>query len=326
MRDGDTEREIGELLRRRLREEAPAIVEEALEDGRRRLRAWLSDLVVAAGAETAAELLGSAGAPRSPDGDGWYVYGVAAPSALTHLGPLPGIAGRPTEVVAGGSLAAVISPVEVGTDIGDLGSPATDPQGLTAAVRAHERVLERMLALGAVVPLRFGTVASSQSAASDLLERRGAEFTAALQRVSGAAEWGLTVSWDDDVAARQLPAAPGPSVDASAGAAYLRARQLRRAAHDELDRLGVEVGTALHGEVSRLARASVRQAGAGGSRGRGSRVILRASYLIDKQSEQAFTAVLEERLAADATTWGWAGELSGPWPPYHFADPEAVPG
>ena len=99
------------------------------------------------------------------------VYGIV-PAETPLDGAPPGIGGAPVSRVVSGGLAALVSPVE-----GD------ELRATRRDLLSHSAVLERAIAAGPVLPLRFGIVLRDEEAvAEELLEARHDELSALLER------------------------------------------------------------------------------------------------------------------------------------------------
>jgi hypothetical protein len=144
-------------------------------------------------AETESERHGAAPAGAQ------VVYGVVRGDA--RLDELPeGIAGAPVRVVGSGALGALVSTVE-----------GPEVRATRRDLISHSRVLERALASGPVLPLRFGTVlADEASVVSDLLEPRREELTTLLARFERKVELRVKGFYRDEELLREVVAAdPG---------------------------------------------------------------------------------------------------------------------
>jgi hypothetical protein len=111
---------------------------------------------------------------------GIYVYGILPADIEVAVG-IPGVGEHPGLLrdVRFDGLAALISEVD---SSGRLGSPDD--------LRAHREILDATAAEVPVLPLRFGTVLTSEDAvAEDLLAARHDEFTAALDQLEGRTEF-----------------------------------------------------------------------------------------------------------------------------------------
>jgi hypothetical protein len=203
-----------------------------------------------------------------------------------------GLAQAPLDGVRHGDLLAVIS-----RHVHPPGDPALD------ALWVHERVVERIMADRAVLPMRFGTKLPDDEALRHVLAVREQEFLATLARVRGRVEVGLR-------AMQPLGAEPPPddqrpqpvSPVATSGREYLEAK-LRNG------RLVEREATALHEPLARLAVEVRRQAA------RAPEELLRASYLIERAVLARFRGTVERLQRAHP---GVAILCTGPWPPYSF--------
>lgn len=123
-----------------------------------------------------------------------YVYSITSkdhPVRLEGLKPVGGSA-EPLRTVTNGDLSAVVSEAPP-----DLRPRRRD-------VLAHQEVQERLMADGAVLPLRFGFTAPDEDAVRGVLEDRAEEFREQLKNLEGCAEYHLKVSWDEDSLLRRI--------------------------------------------------------------------------------------------------------------------------
>jgi hypothetical protein len=200
--------------------------------------------------------------------------------------PLPsvrGVAAATLEMVADGPLVAVLSRHAHAPD-----EPALD------ALRAHERVVEALMADRAVLPLRLGTTWPSADGVRGALAERQEALLAALDRVRGRVELGVRARRPDaDAESGSVPAG-------SSGREYLRARLRAGRSADSL-----------HQPLAALAVASrcwpVLAPGE----------LLHASYLVERPAVVGFRDAVErlQREHPDA-----ALVCTGPWPAYSFMD------
>ena len=113
-----------------------------------------------------------------------YLYAIVAgdePRAYPSLG----LDGKDVYTISDGRLAAVVS---------RLSSSKVRPE--RANLKAHQAVLNRLLADTTPLPMAFGTVASSPQAIHKILVKNRRAFGEQLARVAGKVEMGLRVSWD----------------------------------------------------------------------------------------------------------------------------------
>jgi Gas vesicle synthesis protein GvpL/GvpF len=111
---------------------------------------------------------------------GVYVYGIL-PGDVELTADIDGVGNPPGKVrlVRSGELAALVSDV-------DLGRPLGTPDDL----RAHEEILDSTATGSPVLPLRFGSVLTSEDAvAEELLEPHHEEFAETLDELEERAEY-----------------------------------------------------------------------------------------------------------------------------------------
>lgn len=190
-----------------------------------------------------------------------------------------GLSDQPLREIADDRLAAIVTEHE------------RPPRTLAPAhLAAYTFALERIMARGAMLPARFGSVIADAPAVRSMLADRGAELTARLAAVRGAVE--LAVRAD-----RRRP----PEGNYASGAAYMRARLAER-------RQAAEVASALQ-PLAGLAREVRIHDDATGD------TVLRVSYLVREDRLEAFTARVAQ---VDASLPDVELLCSGPWPPFSF--------
>jgi hypothetical protein len=204
-----------------------------------------------------------------------------------------GLAQAPLEGVIEGQLLAVVT-----KHVHAPGEPALD------ALWAHERVVERLMAERAVLPMRFGTKLPDAAALRAALAARYDALRAALDGVRGRVELGvraMELAGEDGAAATgaQLPAHRAP---ATTGREYL----LAKLAYES--RIG-QTAAALHEPLMELAVDARRRAAQGANE------LLRASYLVDRDTVPRFRATVERLQRQHPRV---ALLCTGPWPPYSF--------
>jgi hypothetical protein len=264
------------------------------------------------------------GLPATTD-QGLYVYGITSGDAGCVTG-LTGVEGSATYPIVEDGLVAVVSDLRAhrhGWGIGDDGEP--DLALLAPRLEEHEKVLEQILQQGSLLPMRFGTLYASRAVVSELMAANGAALRAALTTVDGKVEWGLTVRWDGRRAAALSGFEAGEGDTAvsqmagSPGRAYLGRRDAEKVRAQRMAERRARVSADLHHAIDRVAAASVLLPTPPGGHGDPSEAVLRSSYLVARSDRERFEAVIVEGLAAGADV-GLNGELTGPWPPYSFAD------
>ena len=265
-------------------------------------------------------------ARAAEDGPGWYLYGVvAAEDAPAQLNAAPAVDPRHEVVVlAEGPLAGVTSRVSLQEfDESSLPQRLGDAAWLEEKIRAHEQVLEEVLAIASVVPCRFCTVYRSEDDLRLFLSERSEALAEALERVAGRVELGVKAFVDRDRFAsggalrnESVRELAERVAGAEGGRAYMESRRLEQLVTDELMRFKGEVGAELHARLSGAAEDAVTlPAQRPEVSGREEEMLFNGAYLVEDRArfEQELEAFLDEHRGD-----GIEVELTGPWPPYNF--------
>jgi Gas vesicle synthesis protein GvpL/GvpF len=158
---------------------------------------------------------------------------------------------------------------------------------------SHEAVVRRLMARGAVLPLRFGTLLAGEGDLRRSLAERHGELVRGLERVRGRVELSVRVLGREG---------PEPAPGQVGGREYLLGR---RAALQRAERAAGEV----HEPLAALAREARLRAPATPP------AIFAAAYLVDRGGVDEFKDRVRALAAArhDLSIVG-----TGPWPPYTF--------
>ena len=235
----------------------------------------------------------------------WCAYAVVGPVGEG----LPRAIGDGLDLVGDADVAVVVGAVpqsEFGEDV--LPARLNDRSWLERAVADHESVVRRLLAVGPVVPLRFGSLHRSTRAVEEFLAAHREEFLAALERVRGRVELGVKV-WVAPPAAEAAEERP------ATGREYLeRRRDAReravgeRASVDELLR-SIHARLLCVAEAGVLNRPQPREL-TGDSR----EMAMNAAYLVAADDDSLVAEV--ERLRREHAELDF--DVTGPWAPYNF--------
>jgi hypothetical protein len=250
--------------------------------------------------------------------DGLWVYGVldgdvTGPPACRGVDDAHNV-----ELIRHAGLAAAASPVSL-DEFGERGlrESLEDLDRLEALARAHERVLDEALRMGAVVPFRICTVYAGAERVREMLERERKPLAAALRRLRGTAEWGVKaylVGREDD-----RTAAPAPA----SGTDYLTRKRTTRDAAETARRAQDATIDAVHARLRENAAGAVLSPPQDRRlSGREGQMLLNAAYLVADADAEAFGSLFAE-LAGRVCAEGLELSLTGPWPPYHFSEAAA---
>ena len=250
-----------------------------------------------------------------------YVYGVVPKATPAELfADVPGVdPSAPVVLVGDGDVAAIASGVplhEFGEDT--IESNLRDPAWLEQKVRAHDRVLDAAVGRTTVLPFRFGAIYSGEEQVRKMLLERP-DFADLLSRLDGAVELGVKGYLDPAAFRQRLAAGRSGDEDAAGGRAYMQRKQQEREQDVAASSFAADCAQESHerlGAAANAARANPlqRPEAVGPDRV----MVLNAAYLVRADEIDGFRAeltALERAFGANGVSY----ELTGPWPPYNFA-------
>jgi len=229
-----------------------------------------------------------------------WVYAVTTDVDTGQLSGVTGVGGEPVRAVTEAGLSAVVGTV---TDK-DHGKPLTRLLvGLTAietAGRAHHQVIASLAEDNPVLPVRLATVYPDDATIRGLLAGRRAELAAMVESFRGTEEWGVKV--------------------------YVQPRDppIGSAGEDELPSLeplwvqaeacAEEIGQALSEIAVATRRRPAPDPRFGADFGW---MVLNGAYLLEAERAEEFAEIVASVTAEHAAL---RADVTGPWPPYSFAD------
>ena len=218
-------------------------------------------------------------------------------------------------------LVAVISQVIL-SDFSD--SNLQDLAWLGPRARTHESVVQEVMQLSPVLPVKFGTIYRSNSGLADFINHNGAVILQALHQVHGKAEWSVK-AYIDEARVRVFVTETNPEIQqltarlsVSPGLRYMQQKQV-----------DLRVETALSGWASEVAGKieeilapnavgiSTLKLHSSAMSGRPERMIYNGGFLLDNSNIDSFENVIQQFQSRYESS-GLILELRGPWPPYHF--------
>lgn len=218
-------------------------------------------------------------------------------------------------------LVAVISQVIL-SDFSD--SNLQDLNWLGPRARTHESVVQEVMQLSPVLPVKFGTIYRSNSGLADFINHNGALILQALHQVHGKAEWSVK-AYIDEARVRVFVTETNPEIQqltarlsVSPGLRYMQQKQV-----------DLRVETALSGWASEVAGKieeilapnavgiSTLKLHSSAMSGRPERMIYNGGFLLDNSNINSFENVIQQFQSRYESS-GLILELRGPWPPYHF--------
>jgi len=258
-------------------------------------------------------------------GDGLWAYCVLR-TGEPGVDGLAGIDGGVVERVEARGLAALVSRVPLADfGAGPLRDNLNDLDWLERVARAHEAVLERVLAETTIVPLRLCTIYESEDGVREMLEREHDSLARALDTLAGRQEWGVKVLADEE---RLTEEARSRSAEAAAleeeldartgGGAYMLRRRLERHVRDAADALASELAEQVHAQLQDWASDAVALAPQNPElSGHEGRMLMNGAYLVETERVDGLRALVSD-LEERHRSLGVRIELTGPWPPYNF--------
>ncbi|MFI0773703.1 GvpL/GvpF family gas vesicle protein [Streptomyces sp. NPDC021212] len=233
-----------------------------------------------------------------------YLYAITRsdhPLRLDGLRAVGGVSDVPRAVTSG-PLAGVVSPA---------------PETLRPKRRdlaAHQTVQERLMADGAVLPMRFGLLAPDEAAVRSALDSKRAEYVRGLDELHATAEFNLKAARSQDDLMREVLTESddarrlnertrdgGGSYEDRVALGELLARQLGA----RQQRLAEQVV----GRLAGMARNKVVSSPAGED-------FLNASFLVERGRAEEFSHAAQA--LAQGYGDGYDFRLRGPLPPYSF--------
>jgi hypothetical protein len=220
-------------------------------------------------------------------------------------------------VVGRDRLSCVVSTVDL-DEFGDEALPRNlaDLGWLERVAREHDAVVQAADAALTVLPLRLGTVCADDDSAVRRAEELRVPAQAALDLVTGRAEWGVKLY----AVARRPTELVSVAERPASGLEYLRRRRA------EVDRRAVDVAAAAADADSVFEQLGGRSVLGKRHRlqdpalsGVAHPMLLNAAFLVDRDQTEQFRAAVG-RLAAERDPGSLV--LTGPWPPYSFASVE----
>ena len=233
----------------------------------------------------------------------------ARPTALYVYGVVPAGTDLDLHLVEEGGLAAICGEVPL-AEFGEepLRRNLEDRAWLERTAQEHERVLDRALRAGTVIPFRIATLYESEESLREFLRDGHEDLAQLLERLAGKVELGVKAYLDT---ARQ------GAVEDESGADYLRRRQAEEVTAREADAFAIECARASHARLSAAALdATANRPQPAELSGRTDRMLLNGAYLVPRGETRLGSVVSDlERLYAER---GVTFEITGPWPPYNF--------
>ena len=250
---------------------------------------------------------------------GVWIYAIARANQLhDRTGELRGVAGEPVRTVLGGELAAAVGTVSLDEFRGEgLRRNFKDPDWFAATARAHNAVVSAVRGPAPVIPVRMATIYRDDWRVCRFLLKEQEEIEAALRRVSGREELGVKAYADPKNLAIQGDLIHAQDAETSARG-YLSRRRRQLASRQQGYRLAAAEADRVHAALLRCAVDGKRKAPTDQSApGSGDWTVFNGTYLVDGDVVELF---MEAVARLERSTARIRLEVTGPWPPYSFAE------
>lgn len=260
---------------------------------------------------------------------GIYLYCLARPECLAL------VQGLPEQALHGVDERYPVTALEEREDdvvavIGEVDPAEFSEQNLQALgwlgprAQRHEAVVERIMVVSPVLPVKFGTMFRSRVSLKEFLGRHRADIVRALDDLRDKTEWSVK-GYLVEVEARRIVAASDSAIQSriaalplSPGMRYLQQKQLdtviEMALRAWLERVTHDLREVL---VRHAVASTALRCHASAVTGRPERMVFNGSFLLAPAALADFRAALSGQQQAHQST-GLTLELRGPWPPYNF--------
>jgi hypothetical protein len=257
-----------------------------------------------------------------------YLYGIVPANAPPPPPDVLGLEGGEVRLLPAGRVAAVVS--EVPRDRYDedaLNERLDDLAWVGEQGVAHERVLDWYAERVPIIPLSLFSLHRDAIRVADRVASDQEDYSRRLARLSGRKEWGVKVWRREGRAAETIhslsPAlqALGAEIEAApAGKRFLLEKKRQTLRQEEVRAVSRRVAHEVHAELRARSVAGTAVPLPSGAPSGERALLLHAAYLVADDSFEEFRAAASDLVARFAP--GFEVELTGPWPPYHFVEPD----
>lgn len=258
-----------------------------------------------------------------------YAYGIVEDDAPDPPPELTGIDGASVRLVRVEDVAAIVSDVDaLGYSDEALNARLDDLTWVGERGLAHERVLDWFSERGPVIPLSLFSLHRDVDRLRDRIGRESRDLSRTLDRLRGRREWGVRL-WRREAEAREgvdrlsvsLRKLSEEIESAPQGRRFLLERKREAMRAEEVRAVSKRIAHEIFDLLRRSADDARTLPIASPQPGAETTLLLHSAFLVTDSGLDAFRRILGEQ-AGGLTDTGFELELTGPWPPYHFADSE----
>jgi hypothetical protein len=250
-----------------------------------------------------------------------YVYAITGAPATPHTEAVDGSANF--GAVAAGAVTAVYTPVDREEFSQEaIDRRAGDLEWLGAIGYRHQAVVGDLMKHTSIVPLRAFTFFSTEESLKEYLKTNGATLSKILTRLDGKQEWTVRIEFDPERWNQALTSRVKSLRDivqqietSGQGKAFL----LKKKLDDERKRASREAEQQVVAEIEQALLEKIRCEAVSESREQREGAFPQINLLINRDEEAQLTEAhqqLMDRYTREGVTLG----ITGPWPPYTFAN------
>jgi hypothetical protein len=260
-----------------------------------------------------------------------YLYGIVPAEAADPPADLSGVDGGAVRLLRGDRVAALVSDVAAHAYADEvLDARLADLSWVGERGLAHERVLDWYAERGPVIPLSLFSLHRDDGRVRDRFEGEAERFERSLEKLRGRREWGVKL-WRDDARLSEHLGELSPAVAALAaeiesappGRRFLLEKKREALRAEEMRRVSARISHEVYAQLRAAAERSVTAPIPPTAPQAARTIVLHGAFLVSDDGFAAFQRRLSE-LAGTFQPTGFEFEFTGPWPPYHFADPDAA--
>ncbi len=250
---------------------------------------------------------------------------------LTPENPLPEVSGtgidgeHPLFAETIGNITAIFSEVDLDDFLGPEGrAHLEDLAWIGPRALRHEEVIMAVMEQVPVLPVRFGTVFSSLEALKEPLRRHQDTWSSFFRDTAGKKEWSIRAYVDrvqarSQIMAERLAAEKGQLESLSPGKRYFLEQKIKGAVEREVTSWLKGLGEDIQSIIQEVSLSfSERRLLSREVTGLDSEMFFHGAFLLPDRSVDALRGRTDE-WNRQHEAHGLRLELSGPWPPYHFA-------
>ena len=239
-----------------------------------------------------------------------------------------GIGGGQVYTIAYQDLETVVSEVSLEEfDSEEIQKKSQEDVGwIKEKAQNHQKVIEEAMGMGSVIPMQFGVVFKTKENLEETLSKHFDQFKQSLEKLTGKQEWGLKVFLKGNIFREAIEKkneqvlAKKKEIEAMPkGMAFFAQKQIDKVIDEEKDKELDKIIEDIDENLGQLSfsknKAKLLEKDFTGIE---EEMILNSFYLIEELKLNQFQKKVEE-LKEKHNSRGIIIEMTGPWPPYHFA-------